>query len=196
MAPRPTIPRGVELIVNGVFESQPVVNVFHYRTISDTEPSSTQLEDFVAYWRAAFESSWLEMHSTAYRVLSYTAKSLYGTLPVQIVAYADMTTVGVLGGDVSPGNVAAVISWRTPFGGRQYRGRTYVGPLPEQEVSGNTLGAGLLSNMADFAGLFSSVDLPNGWEPAVVSFTHATIQAITGFVIDYLVDSMRRRLSN
>jgi hypothetical protein len=196
MAPRPTIPRGIELVINAVFESQPVVNVFHYKTTSDAEPSSTALENFIAYWRAAFETKWLACHTTSYRILDYTAKSLYGGLPEQVVVYTPGSVVGTQGGDPAPGNCACVISWRTAFAGRQYRGRTYAGPFSEAWVNGNTASAGLLGVLGDFASQFASVDLPNGWSPAIVSFTHSTIQLITGFVIDYLLDSMRRRLGN
>jgi hypothetical protein len=68
----------------------------------------------------------------------------YGVAPKYVPATAQVATdTGV--GSIQPLQLAAVVSWRTALAGRSYRGRTFLGPLKADGVSGSTLSGGLVS---------------------------------------------------
>lgn len=53
----------------------------------------------------------------------------------QYVAATPQTVAGGSGGVVQALQLACCVSWRTPFAGRSYRGRTFLGPLAANSVN-------------------------------------------------------------
>jgi hypothetical protein len=97
-------------------------------------------------------------------------------------------------GGVLP-QVATVVSLHTPQRGSQGRGRVYVGPMGETQVSnGLVASASITTMLAGWAAFIS--DLAGGSPPAelvVASYKHATQHPVTSHRIDTVCGTQRRR---
>jgi len=103
---------------------------------------------------------------------------------------------GTRSGDPMPANVANVISWRTGRSGRSYRGRTYMFGMEDTDAFGSYFVTTYLTTL----GLFALALLLYDGGPTlavytvVASETLAVLTPKTGYVINDVVDSQRRRL--
>lgn len=110
---------------------------------------------------------------------------------------------GAIGGDFAPNNVALCVSFRTGQAGRSFRGRNYIGGVPDSQVLGNTFeGTWVTDILTAYNNIVGPGALGGGWEWVVVSrFTGGAPRAtgiatpvLTAIVTDTVVDSQRRRL--
>lgn len=129
-------------------------------------------------------------------------------------AFASSTNLATNEGEANnaglPGNVAAVVSFRTAQRGKSFRGRNYVPGLTETGVQGNTLGEFQRNSLTQayetmLEGLnignvettwvvvsrFTGGAKPNPSEPRAQGVT----TPVTQVVVDTRVASMRRRLT-
>jgi len=94
-----------------------------------------------------------------------------------------------------PYNVTVTMSWRTGLAGRKYRGRTYVPGLTEDQTNtDDTINSTVVSELAAAAqALLLAIASTTAdfiiWHASTNTFT----KVIT-FVIDFILDSQRRRL--
>lgn len=108
----------------GAYDGQQVVNVLHFKSKLDT----AQFAGITTAISALIDALVLTKWSSA---LSFT-NVRYTTLDVPPeVAEANITKVGVSGTDSLPGLAALVVSWRTTYAGRSFRGRSYFSGLLE-----------------------------------------------------------------
>jgi len=125
------------------------VNVFHFRQDTDLifdtpeEDLSQRFIDEVVPSYRALVSSFLAIQNIGVRTLGVPA---FGQ---------DFPQTGMNGllvaATILPLQVAAIVTWRTPFIGRRYRGRTYLPTATEAESNGTAWSNAYLTAMAAFA---------------------------------------------
>jgi len=101
-----------------------------------------------------------------------------------------------------PNNVAACISWHTPYRGRSFRGRTYHIGMPSAKVLGSLIIAGHVTELKDTYQLLMTLSGSYGtYNKVIVSyFNNGTRRAaglptdVTSVSVNNVVDSQRRRL--
>jgi hypothetical protein len=112
------------------------------------------------------------------------------------------TIAGTSTGDKLPANAAAVISWRTAFRGRSYRGRMYVSGFTDAALySATRITAAFQAVLVVAAANLSTFFSPYDYSHVVISRYTDGAPRTSGFaalvlsaVVDVFVDSMRRRL--
>jgi len=195
-------PNGVMVKLLGVQNGIPVVNIFHLNVgTSPTPEILSDIADDVQAWASTDLMPLL--HS------SYTLNSIY----VQDISVANgafhenvLTTdnVGENGGSAAAANAATVVSFGTGLTGRSFRGRFYIGALPQSfltdaqhiysSVATDIIAAfQALINAMEAAGYVFSVlsKIANGVARAVGILTE-----VTTIATDTKVDSQRRRTAN
>ena len=110
---------------------------------------------------------------------------------------------GAVGGAALPLGIAACVSFRTDKRGRSFRGRVYVGGLPNAVI--NTVTTFATASMTALAEAFASLvtgAASAGYDMVVASKQHngevvspAAQNLITSITADALMDSQRRRLA-
>jgi len=103
---------------------------------------------------------------------------------------------GSKGTDALPASVANVVKWTTGFAGRSFRGRTYVPGWVDADATGSSF---VNSAITQVQALASALLLYAGSGSQPVDFMVASIKdlalrIVTGFAVDAIVDSQRRRL--
>ncbi len=99
------------------------------------------------------------------------------------------------GESIEPGNVSLALSMRTGFAGRKYRGRFYVPSVMEgQRGNDDRVTSPWVTTYVSIVQQLLSAFLTTIYLPAIFHRATNTWTAITSFVIDGILDSMRRRL--
>ena len=102
---------------------------------------------------------------------------------------------GLAAGAPEPANVTSTISWRTGLAGKKFRGRIYVPGYAEgQTANDDTLISSVVTLLTQAASVFLLSTLPAGTNPVVFHIADATFTQITSFVVEFILDSQRRRL--
>ena len=195
-------PHGVEVEVKGRQEDVPVVNVYHVNV--GATPTPTDLDNIRDIFSTWMTSTWLPNVHTSYTLDSITAKDIeVEDGPESAIAFTTDNT-GAAGGEPSAANAALVISWRTARTGRSFRGRTYLGGLPNAELvdphNVNPTYAGTVAAIGD--ALMTALTAA-GYTLSVLSRISAGVARVTGLlseiiqvITDTKVDSQRRRTAN
>ncbi len=195
-------PNGVEVVIKGSQEGIPVVNVHHINV--GATPTPTDLDNIRNIY-----STWMTgtvlvgLHNT-YTLNSITAKDIeVADGPESTIAFTT-GNVGTVGGDPTPANAAIVASLRTARTGRSFRGRTYFGAIPDNQLADPhnvlTSYAGAVAGWVDT--LITALDTA-GYALSVLSRVAAGVLRVTGLlsevvqvITDTKVDSQRRRTAN
>lgn len=132
----------IEVAFTGTVGGERHVHTLHFRYLSDTPTEATLL--------AALEVSPLPEYlalfwSSDTPVERMEARQVCGVLPLR--APAERVPASAAGtitpnGERVPTFLAELVSWRTPFAGRSYRGRSFVGGLSENHINGNQMVTG------------------------------------------------------
>lgn len=161
-----------------------------------------------------------DMNELGAHLVTWWSTTLRSNLPVNIslqriqitdqtfenapsIAYS--TGLPLLGTNVGPSlpnNVAMVVTKRTLFRGRSYRGRIYHPGLLEGIVVNNTIDSGFATSVKNaYAALISFTTLSDAWEMCVVSrYANnnprevAVVTPVWSMDVNLTVDSQRRRL--
>lgn len=194
-------PGAIRSALQFTYDDQLVVNTcwsHKNAVISDADLSNCN-DALIAWWQAnmrAHSSVQLTLNS----VVSYSQAAVDAPQHTTIVT---TNNVGLATNPPLPGNVAAVISFRTANRGRSSRGRMYVPALvvtdtatPNQMTA--TLRTALINAAVDLVGKLAFV----GLQQVIVShffnkFPRAAglVQPVTSSIVDTLLDSQRRRLT-
>jgi len=194
-------PQGIKVAMNAVQNGVPIVNVYHVR---GTAPITLeQLEDvgqvFVDWW----EELRMGVHqSVVMQDITVTDISVANGQQHQETTFAN--PAGNVSTAATAANAAAVISWRTPNTGRSFRGRTFVGGIPNAAL---TNAQEMTTTQAAFYAVtaFSLIDALQtaGKALAVLSKYSAGVLRVAGLltdivnvIVDVKVDSQRRRTAN
>lgn len=196
------VPNGVRVVLEATQNTVPNVNVYHVKCAgAPTDANLTDIaEVFRDWWVANIQPN---LHvSYILNTITATDISVEDGHQVQIV----LTTGNAGGVSTAPlaANAAVVLSWRTANIGRSFRGRTYIGGLPEVALSDaqhigsaaatayTAFGTSLIDAL-ETAGFILSVlsRVANG-----VVRVAGLLTQIIGIVVDTKIDSQRRRTAN
>jgi hypothetical protein len=193
------LPNGFKVELEFTLNGQAVINVYH--TTSAVPVNSTNLTAlaniFISWWQNSQRQNFSNQ-MTLVRVLATDIRvdnGLTATVPVTVNGSGTIATAP------SPNNIAVVMSWRTGFSGRSFRGRTFYAGIANTEVSDNLISTTLAANLlADATTLLN--DLIAGGHNLVVFSQYADgAPRVTGVgtpinqaIIDNRIDTQRRRL--
>lgn len=189
-------PNTVRLVLSASQESSQRISVFHFRTTAAHVWTSSELAALCsAFWTAvgpAFKSA----TQVGVTFVSVSAIDM-GNDPAQSGTFLiPAGNVGTVGGEALPASAAAVLSWRTTYTGRKYRGRTYLYGMGEAQTNGSLLTTSAVA-LATAIGS-ALLGFVNGTGTVVALSVYSTVlnasNIIQSFIVDNLVDSQRRRL--
>lgn len=186
------IPSCVKLELVGSSDNQDVVNVLHYK-YPGSAPNSSTLLTFVDAWRTAHQANYMALHGAGYTFTEIKATDIAAPGGAFAVRAITPGTVGTSGAQMLPNNVAIAISWRTGLTGRSNRGRSFIGGLHSGDVANNTASGPFLADLTAFATQLVAT-LITGYDFGVASHKDNAIKIVTGFILEAIMDSMRRRL--
>lgn len=195
-----SVPDTAKVAVVMKYDSQDVVNVFHFRRPGQW--GVPELESLVQ----AVGTAWVNdvmIHLSQYLLLfRVEGRGLRSQNDVSFEYVLPTVVSGGRGGEGVAGSLAFAVTHLTGFVGRSNRGRTFFGGLAELDVNGNLIEVPRANGLRD--GLGSVRDAANaiGWTMVVVSrFSNRTLRPegvtipIIGFRYrDTIIDSQRRRL--
>lgn len=131
-----------ELAIKAVCNSQSIVNVHHFRAEGAGDLSTSIASD----WNTNLKTTWLALLPPTYALALLTCRQINPPGPVGVDFVPTGTLTGGVGTVAGGLNVAQVIKWTTAFIGRSRRGRTYVGPMAIERVSGGNVIAAQQTN--------------------------------------------------
>lgn len=197
-----SVPNGVEIVLNGVQNGVPVINVFNVK--DEDEPTPARLTTIADQTKTWFNTYYKPLLHTSYTLQSIKVTALTAATGPQVNITYPSGNQGTSAGAAAAANAAAVISWRTASIGRSFRGRTYVGALGAPElVTAQSLDpssqSALLSAGVNLIELLGDI----GLVLSVLSRYAAGVLRVTGLLteiinvfVDSKVDSQRRRTAN
>jgi len=194
-------PQGVETVLKMTQQGVPVVNVYHFDvghsvTLADLQGINAAMDAWLTSDFAPLVSSTVAFDS----IVSTDISVANGMQDLQIPTTAN----GGAGGTPTAANAALVVSWRTPFSGRSFRGRTYIGGLTQtvQTTSHEVTTTYQAAVVASFQNLITALQTA-GYVLSVLSKVALGVQRVTGilteivgFITNTTIDSQRRRTGN
>jgi len=153
----------------------------------------------------AVQGWWITTHraqvsnSVSYREIFARDLTVQSGLERQFIT--DPPLSGAVSGDAVPSNVSLAVSFRTGFAGRSFRGRNYIPPINEGQITANRV---LPAVQANWVTIYEELltTAPSDWTWVVLSRyannaprPEAVATPVIGVqVVDDIVDSQRRRL--
>lgn len=175
-------------------------NIFHFWK-GGGEISLLDMELLVTYM-----SGWFTDHVKTYTTidLSLTKIRVRDLTASDSMGIEEAISPAIAGIHNSPGlptNVTGAVKLNTQYSGRSFRGRSYICGLCEDSVVGDTIEAGVVTQV--ISAYRELVDTPpTGFQYVVVSFYSNHLPRANGVItpilyptMDGFVDSQRRRLS-
>jgi hypothetical protein len=193
------LPNGFKIELEYQLNGQAVINIYH--TTSALPVNTTNLTALANIFISWWQNSQRQNFSNQMSLLTVTTTDIRVDNGLQQVVPVTVNNAGTLAAAPAPNNIAVVMSWRTGFSGRSFRGRTYHAGILNTEVSDNLISTTLANNLlADATTLLS--DLVTGGHNLVVfsQFADGSPRvtgvgtAINQAIIDTRIDTQRRRL--
>lgn len=193
------VPNGLRVAVEYRLNGQLVVNVYYLETeVAVTSVNLAALASiFVDWWTTNMRQNFTTSMALE-RIVVTDVSVANGLQEAQSVAPVIPGTAATA---PAPNSVAVVVSHRTGYSGRSFRGRTYLAGFSASEVADNYISAALAANIvSDMLSLRSALFLA-GHKLSVASFrangvprSVAVLTNVTSFVINTRIDTQRRRL--
>lgn len=193
------LPRGIKITFGFDLRGVPVSITIHVRAPADV--TYTDLAN-----AAQIMKTWWD--NTAYanfsndlipRVIEVTDVSQQPAEQFQETSFTQ--TTGGAATDALPSNVAVVISNRTAFIGRSYRGRTYLPGIPANAQTDNVLNGTAKTNIENMWGALLNAFGNAGMPVVIASYQNnlssretAVATLVTNAFVDTQVKTQRRRL--
>lgn len=177
------------LSVVGDILGQEMVNVFHWAK-PDGSPDDIP-EDLTGAWLFYIHALYVDCLPTAYLTRSITARLVGGTVQHE----ESDSTAGTRTGDILAPQLSPTVTWSTRFATRSARGRTYLPGITESDgANGETTTS--LQDAMDLWARAMIGDL-NGaqatWTFSVHSYVHGTTRDVTGYRVNRVIRTQRRR---
>ena len=148
------------LAVIGTVAGQQHVHTLHFRSTLDPDSLSASEEQ----WQQELIDAWQGAPRTAYRGIFYTVhnpceqyqvRKVCGSLPLPAgvdEAEAGGSTAGTMpgGSSITAPWLAQNVTWRTGNAGRSYRGRSYIGGLDENDITGAVVAPARVTLLATY----------------------------------------------
>lgn len=162
----------------------------------DARPDGAALVTFATAWWNAVKSQLQGMTPTVLEFLDVTVRDMSPTNDVEGVYTIPGTVNGTLAADTLALNVTNVLSLRSAVVGRAGRGRMFMLPSTEDQVTASLWTSAFVLAMANLASIVIGF---TGTSALHVTFVIASrkqlkLYRVTGYVADNIPDSMRRRL--
>lgn len=196
------VPRVVKGVIEWSQNGVPIVNVFHVDVghspvVGDCVTFGLAL---VAWWEGTLSPN---MH-TSMIFQNVTCTDISVPNGVQDINTTTTVPNGTSTAAPLPGQAAAVVSQRTQFTGRSFRGRTYIGGLNQAYLTNaQTFTPAAVAAVAGWyttlQGLLNAVSFTLGVVSTVtagVARIVGIITEITAIVVDNKIDTQRRRSAN
>jgi len=186
------MPIGVIRVVVTVTGGIPrtAINVWH-ASVADTTSANAQpvvdaIRDFYTTAASALPATVTATIGTAVTAITAT--------PPLILSPTPRAVNGTGSGGAGAAQLAAVVSWKTPFAGRSFRGRTYMGPLAVGAVTAGVMTVSVNTALQNAANAYvaasnSSVD----WDAVIWSEKLQTNSPVSSGVTNNRVETQRRR---
>lgn len=138
-----------EVRFNGKLENQVVNNVMHFKCVGASSDVEIHLILVIA---ACFIENVLPVLTSGYTFESVSWKKVAPVLGIEHQTVPPDSGAGGGNAAALPSYASAVISKRTPTGGRSHRGRMYIAGIPEDQTTGSniTLESDLWAGLAAF----------------------------------------------
>jgi len=169
---------------------RPAINVWH-ANVADAEGGDSQtvvdaIRDF--YTTAA------SIFPTSVTMTIGQAVTLITSVPPIIIGITPRVVAGTGTGGASAAQLAEVVSWRTPFAGRSFRGRTYLGPIAVSALTGGILSTPVVTACQNAANAYvAASNSAAAWDAKVWSEKLQSSSQITSAVANSKVETQRRR---
>lgn len=195
------VPNGIKVEMNGVQNGVPVVNRFYVTKTSP--PSSADLDDVITATLGLWNALRAGIH-TSYTLANITATDVHVANGTQTVLPLVTNNTGTAANAPAAANAAVCVSLRTNFTGRSFRGRFYIGGLPQDAfTNAQNISA---TAAASYAGWFEDfIDALNAINMTLVVVSNyankvlrvvALATEVINVIVDTKIDSQRRRTAN
>lgn len=157
MAFIPSSPLVAKVAVEGRFQGETIVNTLWFEKTDETEWNTTDLGLLLVGVELNLSENIMPLLSTGYII-----DRLYATKQDSNTSlFNERIPTGLNGGVLSeglPSNVAVAVKFASAIMGRSYRGRNFVGGIPETMVDNNDVEATFRANLAGaYSGLNTAV---------------------------------------
>lgn len=145
--------RGAELRIVGELHGSITNNVFHFGTdevVSDEGSLDTVIQQLAEAMLECAISALLPVVSQDWKLLRCEATRVFPVRADPFIATAPENSVGELG-PTSVSFAASLLNLRTGIGGRRGRGKKFLPPAGEANITASELDAGMLALLAAFA---------------------------------------------
>lgn len=207
MAIHTDVSQVIRLAIIGSLNDNMTVNVLHYYRPDTTPITPAMLSAFITAWQADVQTPYLSGIAAQWTLRQLSARTVTEPSAQAELSLASIPG-GVTGSEATANQVAGIISWRTGYAGRRYRGRTFMPAVPEDRLNAGRLSTDLLTlrylNFAN-AAMAVTVDAvvhtlcilsdPSGHLPGSPSGGQLPAEAIdvTSYVIRDIPGTIRRR---
>ena len=200
--PLPLTPRGIKIVLEATQNTTPVVNVWNVQAPATV--TLTDLNDVSTVMDAWIISDLLPLMHSSWHAQQLIVTDLSSATPSQVITPLGVGYEGQVGGDPTAANAAVCVSWRTAVIGRSYRGRTFLGGLPNVYLaSAQNINTANAVGIAAAAANLISVLTTAGYILSVLSYYSNLVLRVSGLlteivsvIVDTKVDSQRRRTAN
>lgn len=195
------VPNGIKIELNAIQNGIPVVNRF-YVTQTGTV-GSADLDDTIAAALGLFNDLRVRQHQS-YVLQNITATDVSVENGTQTILPMVTNNTGQVLTAAATANAAICVSLRTNLTGRSFRGRFYVGGLPNELFlnAQNILteaAAGFAAAFEDFIDALNAIDktlvVVSNYASGIVRIV-ALATEIISIIVDTKIDSQRRRTAN
>lgn len=195
------VPNGIKIELNAIQNGIPVVNRF-YVTQTGTV-GSADLDDTIAAALGLFNDLRVRQHQS-YVLQNITATDVSVENGTQTILPMVTNNTGQVLTAAAAANAAICVSLRTNLTGRSFRGRFYVGGLPNELFlnAQNILteaAAGFAAAFEDFIDALNAIDktlvVVSNYASGIVRIV-ALATEIISIIVDTKIDSQRRRTAN
>jgi hypothetical protein len=186
----------ITVTINGLSQDgEPFANVTSFKSNTNTTDPAVLSGLATAFW-TALGPTYLGGLCTGALVQSVVARTHYSPPYVEGRASQTFPQYGTINADALPDNTAEVISWKTAYIGRRYRGRTFYPATSETNTATDRYLSGFMSLLGTYAArmltgfTFGGVTIT----PAIASRVGVVLNVLTGFLIDFFIEEVRDRL--
>lgn len=190
---------GVKVEVKFTLAGQLVVNVYHFESVDPIVTAN--LTALAALIKAAWIAEQQGAMSSLLSLNEIVCTDVSEEEGLQVIYTAGLPEVGESASPGLPNNVALVVKNFTDQIGRSRRGRTYIAGITETDVNANIPSNVFAAACVAYHTAIAEDALAAGFIFGVASYQHnnaprvtAEFTPFTGFSVDMVTDSQRRRL--
>ena len=178
------------------------VNVYH--VLSPHAIVSADLTSIASVFATWIGSTLIPLVTASWSAYNINARDLTTSSGIILDTPLTSGNTGTHSGSPAPNSTALVTSWRTGRAGRSFRGRTYLGSIPQGVISStgdNLVTTGYAASVASAMSTLQGAIATAGYSLVVASFrsggaarTSAVLTAPTSLIVNTKLDTTRGRM--